>query len=311
MMHDSKDDTTMDGRKKLTLEEELSFLQKIIDQQNNIIIVANSNEVVMVNHQFLDFFVQPSLDSFKREFGDISNAFVRHERYFHLGKVAPGEYWIDVLKSKKDTESIISMVDLGEYEPKAFAVKVSKLEDDGETLYVLTFTDITNFAIQANQYFYQATHDKLTGIYNRSHFLELFEEMKEESNRFPLAGMIIRLDNFKTFNETHGQQKGDELLKDIVDLVNMHLRENDVFARLGAKEFAMLLPVMEKERAQAVANTLKDEISTMETYTDMKATVSISLKIIEGPESQTMFLSDLESLLAQAKEAGDNQVVVA
>jgi diguanylate cyclase (GGDEF)-like protein len=188
---------------------------------------------------------------------------------------------------------------------------VSKLEDDGEILYVLTFTDITNFAIQANQYFYQATHDKLTGIFNRSHFLEVFEEMTEERANFPMSGMIIRLDNFKAFNETHGQEKGDELLRDVVDLVNMHLREHDLFARLGAKEFALLFPQMERTRAEEVANTLKDEISGMETYTEMKMRVSISLKIIEAAESQSMFMSDLEKLLAEAKEAGNNQAVKA
>ena len=122
--------TGMNNEKHLTLEEELKFLQKIIDQQNNIIVVSNGQELTMVNHQFLDFFSQPSLNAFKSEFGDIGNAFVRHERYFHLGKVEPGVNWVESLRLKKDTESIVSMVHLGEYEPKAFAVKVSKLDEE-------------------------------------------------------------------------------------------------------------------------------------------------------------------------------------
>ncbi len=309
MSQDCRDEASMDNRKHLSLEDELSFLQKIIDQQNNIIVVSNGEDLIMVNHPFLDFFVQPSLNAFKREFGDLSNTFVRHDRYFHAGKVPPGENWIDALASKKDTDAIVSMVHLGEYEPKAFAVKVSKLEDNGEVLYVLTFTDITQFAIQANQYFYQATHDKLTGIYNRAHFGEVLDEMSANESNLPLAGMMISIDKFKKFNEEHGQEKGDEVLKDLVDQVNMHLRERDVFGRLGGKEFGLLLPATESERAMKIAENIREAISKMETYTDTQITVSISVSYIFEQSQQKDLLMKLEALLAKAKETGRDQVV--
>lgn len=302
------DRADMDKEKHLNLEDELRFLQKIIDQQDNIIIVSNGHELTMVNHQFLDFFAQPSLNAFKSEFGDIGNAFVRHERYFHLGKVEAGQNWIESLRAKKDTESIVSMVHLGEYEPKAFAVKVSKL-DEGEALYVLTFTDITSFAIQANQYFYQATHDKLTGIYNRVYFSDALAEMVEDSAQMPLAMIMFSLDNFKAFNDDHGHDKGDDIIRDMVDMVSLHQREHDLFARLGGKNFVLLLPKMESERADKLAQKLCDAIAEMETFVESKITASFGVAPYEESMQADKFISHTENLLAKAKAAGKNRVM--
>ncbi len=301
------DQSGTDNEKHLTLEEELGFLQKIIDQQNNIIVVSNGRELTMVNHQFLDFFAQPSLNAFKSEFGDISNAFVQHERYFHLGKVESGMNWIASLKAKKDTESIVSMIHLGEYEPKAFAVKISGI-DDGELLYVLTFTDITSFAIQSNQYFYKSTHDGLTGIYNLAYFSDTLAEMLEEVPETPLSMIMFSLDDFKAFTEVYGHKKGDEVVKDMVDMVTMHLRDQDLFARLGRKVFALLLPNKEFEDASRLAQKLCNEIGEMETYVDMKVSASFGVGLYDGSLPAEGFLNYLETLLYEAKATGKNRV---
>lgn len=296
----------IDNQKSLSLEEELTFLQKIIDQQNNIIVISNGDELTMVNNQFLDFFAQPSLNAFKSEFGDISNTFVRHDRYFHMGKVAPGENWIEILKSKKDTDSIVSMVHLGEYEPKAFAVKISKL-DEAEPYYVLTFTDITEFAIQANQYFYKATHDTTTGIYNRAYFSEQLQEIISQRTEDPICLVMFSLDDLKPFVEKHGNRKGDDVIKDMVDLVSMHLRGHDIFARLGRKEFALLLPKMEPERAEKLAENLRQAIGGMDTYTKDQVTATFGVATYQEGMQAESFINHLETLLATVKREGEER----
>ena len=307
-MADQVEDVGTDSEQRLKLEAELKFLQKIIDQQNNIIMVSNGHELTMVNNQFLDFFAQPSLNAFKSEFGDISNTFVRHGRYFHLGKVEEGKNWIESLKAKKDVESIVSMVHLGEYEPKAFAAKVSEL-DDGERIYVLTFTDITSFAIQANQYFYQATHDKLTGIANLANFSETLDEIVEGSAQTPLAMIMFSLDDFKAFNATYGRQTGDSVIKDVVDMVSLHLREHDHFARLGGMDFALLLPKTDQGRALELAQKLNGAIAEMETYVETHVTASFAVAVHEPSMKAEEFMTHLQSLLSDAKKTGANQVL--
>lgn len=264
--------------KRQEIEQHLKYLQNIIDQQNNIVVVSDGEELVMVNHQFLEFFSMPSMQAFKDEFVDISHAFVRHDNFFHPGKVPAGSQWIKTLQGIEDEKSVVSMVDLRTSEPRAFAVKVGHLEESTQ-FYILTFTDITNLTIQANQYFYEATHDKLTGIINRSHFSEVLAHMIEESRQEAkaLSLLMIGIDNFKVLNEQYGSQKGDEIIRNTADTIMMHLRMSDLFARWGGVEFALLMPDADLQKAEKTAESIRIAMASMQIGIDEEVTVSIAI----------------------------------
>ena len=87
-------------------------------------------------------------------------------------------------------------------------------------------------------------HDPLTGIFNRR-LLEA--RLREEGRRAarhhrPLSLLMIDVDDFKHYNDTHGHAKGDELLKALVDTMTTAMRTTDVLARYGGEEFVVLLP---------------------------------------------------------------------
>jgi len=294
----SKQRISEEIEKRQEVEQHLKYLQNIIDQQNNIVVVSDGEKLVMVNHQFLEFFSMPSLQAFKDEFFDISHTFVRHDNFFHPGKVAAGSQWIKTLQAIEDEKSVVSMVDLRTSEPRAFAVKVGHLEDSTQ-YYILTFTDITNLTIQANQYFYEATHDKLTGIINRSHFSEVLAQMIETSRQEDkaLSLLMIGIDNFKVLNEQYGSQKGDEIIKNTAETISMHLRMNDQFARWGGVEFALLMPDADLQKAEKTADNIRTAISSIQVGIDEEVTVSISvLQLDKSLDSRAFIAQAYEEL---------------
>ncbi len=107
-----------------------------------------------------------------------------------------------------------------------------------------------------------AISDKLTGIYNHAyfkHFLDL-EVKRASRQKHSLALIMVDIDNFKRFNDTHGHPAGDALLKRMGELLRTHIREVDVPARYGGEEFAVVLPYADRKGAPVVAERIREAI---------------------------------------------------
>jgi len=91
---------------------------------------------------------------------------------------------------------------------------------------------------------YEATHDALTGIYNRRHLQTLLGEALSQASRYniPFSVVLLDLDHFKQVNDTHGHPAGDAVLKAVVDALNACIRDADTMGRWGGEEFLILLP---------------------------------------------------------------------
>lgn len=91
---------------------------------------------------------------------------------------------------------------------------------------------------------YEATHDALTGIYNRRHMQTLLGEALSQASRyaFPCSIALLDLDHFKQVNDTHGHQAGDAVLKGVVASLKTCIRNADIIGRWGGEEFLILLP---------------------------------------------------------------------
>lgn len=163
-----------------------------------------------------------------------------------------------------------------------------------------------------------ATIDGLTGLYNRRHFLELCEREVRRSGRYRLEVGLLMLDadHFKTINDTHGHDVGDEVLRMIARLCRTQLREADFIGRLGGEEFAALLPQTGLRNALEVAERLRKTIAqTALPLTDgrmLRFTVSIGVCAFAA---QTVSAQDLlkaaDQALYAAKREGRNRVASA
>ncbi|WP_162457133.1 GGDEF domain-containing protein [Pseudoxanthomonas kalamensis] len=159
-----------------------------------------------------------------------------------------------------------------------------------------------------------ATHDPLTEMYNRRHFIELTEKEIARAIRHQraLAMCIIDVDLFKPVNDRHGHIAGDSVLRQISQLVRMHVRGEDAAARIGGEEFAVLLPECDAGAAYGFAERLREAIEVTEFRLDEqphRITVSAGIATLtaeRGTCSRMMAAAD--QALYRAKHQGRNRV---
>ncbi|HNQ03036.1 MAG TPA: diguanylate cyclase [Thiobacillaceae bacterium] len=164
----------------------------------------------------------------------------------------------------------------------------------------------------------QVHHDELTGATNRRRFQELarLHMRQAEAGRQALSLLLLDLDYFKQINDTYGQLRGDEVLKSLVRVcqglgpVDM----DEVVARLGGEEFAMLLPGLDQEAARMHAEHIRASIwNTPVTLTDAAIHITVSIGVVQWHpgESLAELLNRADQALQLAKCRGRNRVAVA
>ncbi len=191
-----------------------------------------------------------------------------------------------------------------------------------------SFEDIGLFHIIANQLavgignalLYQktrelATHDELTGLFNRR-MLETRLDMEwERADRFNtvLSCIMIDVDHFKRFNDEHGHLLGDQVLRHTARLVQAQLRKVDTVARFGGEEFALLLPRTDKKEAVAVAEKLRLMVRSTPLLASEQESLGITISAgvaatTDQPESAHQLVQMADQALLLSKTSGRDRV---
>ena len=200
------------------------------------------------------------------------------------------------------------------YSPFWATLSVSHIELEGEPHLLAVASDITELRNLNEMLSYQATHDLMTGLYNRREFgRRLVQVIQKIDAGGPAAALLyFDLDQFKVINDTSGHSSGDELLSQLAALLGSHLVEGEVLARLGGDEFGILLAPATREQALEFAEKMRMEIdgfvfsSEQRTYA---VSVSIGLILLDRPGlSQREVLSLADTACYMAKERGRNRV---
>ncbi|WP_166220080.1 sensor domain-containing diguanylate cyclase [Pseudomonas atagonensis] len=157
-----------------------------------------------------------------------------------------------------------------------------------------------------------ATHDALTGVYNRRRFDEKITEYSLLSRRTgrPFALLLIDADHFKRINDSHGHAVGDEVLQQLAQLIEASLRTTDFVARYGGEEFAVLLPeIAQPDTPEVVAEKIRSAVANALFPAAGNVTVSIGVGLADPADNNQMALiKRADQQLYQAKAAGRNQV---
>lgn len=189
--------------------------------------------------------------------------------------------------------------------------------DKGEIIgAVMVFQDVSQERKLSRQLSYQASHDMLTGLFNRRMFEEQLEaallNVGSEDRQHALC--YVDLDQFKIVNDTCGHVAGDELLRQLGDLLKACIREGDTLARLGGDEFGLLLENCALRKATEVADKLRQEVKDFRfAWQERSFEIGASIGVV-GINSDNM---DLATIMASAdmacyaaKDMGRNRVHV-
>lgn len=106
---------------------------------------------------------------------------------------------------------------------------------------IVSMQDITERRTTEKKLLYISSHDALTGLYNRAYFDEELSRL-ERGRHFPVSVIMVDVDKLKIINDQHGHAAGDAVLQQVAQVLNMVFRAEDVIARIGGDEFAVLLP---------------------------------------------------------------------
>lgn len=157
-----------------------------------------------------------------------------------------------------------------------------------------------------------AINDPLTGLYNFRFLTQAIEREVSRSNRYgyPITILMIDIDFFKKINDTHGHQKGNEVLKRLAEIMLESVRDSDYAARYGGEEFAIILPQTSLDEGTLVAERLKENISNNQ-FDFGHVTVSIGQASCQPPPiCRDDLLKRADLALYTAKKNGRNRVVV-
>ncbi|MES2130288.1 MAG: EAL domain-containing protein [Pseudomonadota bacterium] len=181
---------------------------------------------------------------------------------------------------------------------------------------VMVFRDVSHERALTQQLSWQASHDALTSLANRREFetnlAAALASAKAEGHHHAL--LFLNLDRFKLINDTCGHSAGDLLLQLLARMLQTHLRESDVLARLGGDELGALLNACPPERAIGIANAMREAIKQFRFNWENRSFelgVSIGLAPIDQhSKSVSDLLSCADQACHLAKEQGRNRVHV-
>lgn len=280
------------------LQDERNKLTTVIQGANSGIVVTDTHQqVVLVN------------EAAERLLGK-QNSQVVQEGFLMLFNNP--QWMTDRLTEKNDTSPSTLLEWLG----KVLSVQVSTIRNDAGHVIgsAALIRDVTEEKRLEKKLQEQAITDALTGLNNRRHFDEILDSEFKRWKRYaqPLSVMMLDVDHFKKFNDTHGHDCGDRVLVSIGALLRAAANPAVIPCRYGGEEMVIVMPGMLQDKAFELAERLRLDIAAL-VIDGLQVTVSIG--VAGCPEHQVdsgeALVKLADEALYRAKERGRDQVAAA
>ncbi|MFC1235848.1 diguanylate cyclase [Vibrio sp. F74] len=195
-------------------------------------------------------------------------------------------------------------------------IKPLPITENGERTVVWMARNITHRYYLEERLKRLSETDELTGILNRRAFMSHLAEELKRYHRYQtnVTLLMLDIDRFKNVNDQFGHQSGDEVIKHIVNLCQLGIREVDCLGRIGGEEFAIVLGHTEMDRAINIAERIRKSVSSCPCEIDgymVNVTVSIGISQLKNSDDNIKFiLSRADKAMYYSKGDGRNKVTV-
>jgi len=288
-------------------QEELSRIQAAVDDASDAVVIIDLNgKAVYANRAFSHMFGH-TLDSVNKSgiqllFKDDRNG------QQALEAALSGQRWVDEVEMVTGRQRELTVL-----------LRATPVRDrEGRIIDVLLLgSDITEWKKFEDHLFYQATHDALTGLYNRRHLMARLEQTicSARRYRFPLSMSLCDIDGFKDINDTHGHGVGDEVLAAFGKIIAGNSRASDTCGRYGGDEFCIILPhtsaVAAAKCIERIRSTLAEREFGEEEGGQFSVTATFGIAELapsHGGKEDLLIAAD--RALYRAKDEGRNRILI-
>jgi diguanylate cyclase (GGDEF)-like protein len=291
------------ARENIRQQEIINEISKL--QGNMLAVLDEGSDLIFSNDEFNKFFKISSCNEFTERYGNLEDLFLQKEGAFFLDE---NETWLETIMSLDDEDRKVYLFDSNVEEEKVFLLTVKLIKPSFHK--VLSFTEVTSIENEMEDLEYKAHNDQLTDIYNRhyfnQHLINEIEKYKRDKNPFSLV--IFDIDNFKSVNDEHGHQIGDQILQEITLLLKTKIRKYDILARWGGEEFVILLQGTTQQNAKKVAEYIRKVIENSKFVGNLEVTCSFGIAEVSSIDDHEDLVKKADVALYRAKNDGKNRV---
>ena len=272
------------------LKEQKAYFEQLFNNSPEaIVLLDNKHRVLKANKKFEVLFGFKESEIINRNIDNL----ILPEEYLEKGKA----YTEKVKNGKKVSGESLRKNKEGKKIDvflQGFPIELS----DGQIGIYALYNDITERKKREKRIEYLSFHDEMTGLYNRRYFENELKRL-DSSRKYPITIIIGDLDGLKAVNDSCGHKKGDEYIINTASILKSTARSEDIIARIGGDEFALILPLTDYNEAAGICNRIRDNIKKFNSQNKLSKELSISLgfEVLKNSE---------QSLDEVFKKADDN-----
>lgn len=221
-------------------------------------------------------------------------------------KADGGSTWLETNKAPlyNDAGEVIGV--LGSY------IDITRLKQAEETLQCTNEKLEQRVEERTREIEYVANHDKLTGLLNRGHFVQQLNQVIGSSERENIALVLIDLDNFKSINDTHGHDTGDQVLVRVSKILKSLLGPRDFAGRFGGDEFLVLMRDVKQQSkytdvCEEIIRRLNSEIETQGKQIVVSTSIGVVCCNSHDYQNSESLVNDANLAMYAAKRQGESR----
>ncbi|MCR4319266.1 MAG: EAL domain-containing protein [Candidatus Brocadiaceae bacterium] len=308
--------TVQDVTERKRAEEEIKRLFTAIDQSiNNVFITDVKGRIEYVNSTFEQVTGYAKEEAIGQNPRILASGETTHAEYEEFWRtILAGKTWRGIFKNKKKN---------GHYYWGNGLITPIRNEKGQITHFLAVQEDITEKMQTEERAKYLASHDELTGILNRTCFMEQLNEWLSHNKDYNQTGvlLLIDIDGFRLINDTYGHSTGDNVLHHVAVFLTNTLFEMDkhyvnravkesILSRLGGDEFAIFLPDRDEKEGMETAEEIRKRLEKSR-FVEVPGHVTTSIGVAIYPRDGSMtkeLLTKADASIYHAKELGHNRI---